>query len=71
VNPYEDAARTRKAFALAARLLKHNITADEAERMSLEQWRQLAKVAKVNSPSADTVAAAIEALRTMEPVKAD
>lgn len=70
-NPYESAARQKKAFALATRLHQHAITADEAGRMSLEQWRDLAKVLKINSPSAETVNLAIEALRMMEPKPID
>lgn len=65
-NPYADAARQKKAFALAARLHQHAIAADEAERMTLENWRDLAKVTKTNSPSAETQKLALEALRAME-----
>lgn len=66
MNPYADAARTKKAYALAARLHQHAITADEAALMTLENWRDLAKVTKTNSPSAETQKLAIEALRAME-----
>lgn len=70
-NPYESAARQKKAFALASRLHQHSITADEAERMTVEQWRDVAKVMKINAPSAETVKLAIEALRMMEPKPVD
>lgn len=66
MNPYEAAARQKKAFALAARLHQFNITAEEAERMTIEQWRDLAKVTHTNAPSAETVKLAIEALRAMD-----
>ena len=65
-NPYESAARQKKAFALASRLHQHAITADEAERMTVDQWRDVARVMKINSPSAETVKFAIEALRSMD-----
>ncbi len=65
-NPYAEANRTKKAFALAAQLHQHGITADEAELMTACQWIGLADACKVNSPSAETVKLAIEALRQME-----
>lgn len=69
MNPHEALARQKKAYALAARLHQHAITADEAERMKMENWRDLAKVTHTNSPSAETVKLAIEALRSMEGTK--
>lgn len=69
-NPYESAARQKKAFALATRMHQHAITADEAEKMTLENWRDVAKVMKINAPSAETVKVAIEALRAMDKPKA-
>lgn len=65
-NPYEAAARQKKAYALAARLHQLKITAEEAEQMNIEQWRQLAKATHTNSPSLETQALAIEKLREME-----
>lgn len=66
MNPYESAARQKKAFALAARLHQFNITAEQAECMTVEHWRDLAKATHTNSPSLETQALAIEKLREME-----
>lgn len=68
-NPHEALARQRKAFALAAHLHKHGITADVAEFYDFDQWVQIAKDADTNEPGRDgqTIREAIEALRTLEP----
>ena len=60
--------RREKAYALAARLHQFNITAEEAGRMTKENWQQLATVTRTNAPSAETVKLALEALRSMESV---
>jgi hypothetical protein len=67
MNPYESANRTKKAYALAAKLHQHGFTATEVELgMTDELWEQLAAACKVNKPSAETVKLAIEALRQMD-----
>ncbi len=68
-NPYEASARQKKAFALAlaAKLHQHGFTAADVELgMTDALWAELAAACKVNSPSAETVNLAIEALRQME-----
>ncbi len=66
-NPYADAARTKKAYALAAWLHQFGFTAADVELgMTDELWAELAAACKVNKPSSETVKLAIEALRQME-----
>lgn len=67
MNPYESAARQKKAFALAAKLHQFGFAAADVELgMTDELWAELAAACKVNKPSAETQKLAIEALRQME-----
>lgn len=66
VNPYEQAARYNKAFAIALHLQKHHIDADELHLITHDQWRELAKMCGVNQPSDETIAVVKVMLRTLE-----
>lgn len=66
VNPYEQAARYNKAFAIASHLHKHHIDADELHLITYDQWLALAKICEVNPPSDETIAAIKVMLRTLE-----
>lgn len=61
-NPYEEAARTRKAHRLAVVLDALDVSADQAETMTGEQWAQAARTAGVNSPSFLTQAETVSIL---------
>ena len=53
-NPYQHAARSRKALALTLALRKHGISEADAQRMDEQQWRMAAEGAKVKLPSVET-----------------
>lgn len=65
-NPYQTAGRLTKAHRLACHLHRHDITAEEAERITGEQWAQMARIVGVNVPSAETVALTIRQLAEFE-----
>lgn len=67
INPYEHAARTRKAYALASAIHAERITADQAEGdLDKIVWGVAAQKCGVKMPSAETQKMAIAALREME-----
>ena len=53
-NPYQHAARSRKALKLTLALREHGISEAEAQRMDERQWRMAAESAKVKLPSVET-----------------
>jgi hypothetical protein len=62
-NPYEEAARVKKARKLADVMAKYSIDASMAERMSDIQWDHLSAAVGVKVPSLDTRAMVISLLR--------
>lgn len=50
-NPWLALARNTKCQTLAITMKRHGITADEAERMTDEQWATVAKCAGTKPPS--------------------
>jgi len=53
-NPHQAAARIRKAAAIAALLVQHGITVEDASRLQAHQWDLVARLVEVNPPSAQT-----------------
>ena len=62
-NVYEELGRRKKADTLADFLADQGCTAAMAEAMDQEQWRAIAKHARVNMPSPLTQVLVIERLR--------
>jgi hypothetical protein len=57
--------RTKRVYALADLLNAHNITADEARRMTPEEWAAVAKAAGINPPSLETKLATVASLEAV------
>lgn len=62
-NPYADAARTRKAHAIAETLDAAGADADEAQRLSTEERILTAQIAGMKPASAETWDQAVGILR--------
>lgn len=65
-NPYEIAGRRKKAERLAAAAKSLGGDARSVERLTPEEWCNLARVAEVKVPSGETIKVVIEILREME-----
>ena len=65
-NVYEELGRRKKADTLADFLADQGCTAAMAQAMDQEQWRAIAKHARVNMPSPLTQVLVIERLRKVK-----
>ena len=68
-NPYEASCRARKAAALTAFLRQHlgaKATAANVEQFGADEWARIAELAKVNPPSARTIAVIVDGMRRTE-----
>lgn len=68
-NPYQEAARTKKAIRLAVAIRAADGTAQSAELMNNGQWKMASQAAGVNPPSRETITEVIAQLRAMESYK--
>ena len=53
-NAYELTARVNKAARILAQLDQDDVTSREAERFTLQDWIDYAKLARVHTPSEET-----------------
>ena len=64
-SPYELLNRRKKAERLAVAIRKLGGDGPSAAKLSESEWKQVAKVAAVNAPSAETVKVVIEILEAL------
>jgi hypothetical protein len=69
-NIYKASAQRAKAEKLANQLEALTMTSETAARLSQLEWRCMAVFAKVNPPSDETQALAIDAMKAREEAKA-
>jgi hypothetical protein len=69
-NIYKASAQRAKAEKLANQLEALTMTSETAARLSPLEWRRMAVFAKVNPPSEETQALAIDAMKAREEARA-